>query len=175
MKSCGPCTLCCTVLDIPELSKPGGRPCAHLDGGCTIYPDRPTPCRVFTCGWLALEALDDTWRPDVAGFLLRQEPGQLCIDTAPEWPLAWQAPAYLPQIKLWSRRVWERAGCVVVFDGDEMTVVFPEENLVLGAQAGKPLQVGYRRQGGLRRPMVRLLDGETLIQEWLGEQAYAGP
>ena len=57
MRTCGDCTLCCQVLDIPELTKPAGRLCVHANAGCNIYPDRPEPCRTFTCGWLATPAL----------------------------------------------------------------------------------------------------------------------
>jgi hypothetical protein len=171
MKSCGPCTLCCTVLDIPELAKPAGRPCVHLGAGCGIYPDRPTPCRVFTCGWLATEALGEAWRPDIAGFLVRDEraTGSLCIDVAPDRPGAWRAQPYLTQIKAWSRMVHDRSGCLLVFEGAEVTVVFPEEDIALGAVGPQPkLSVGYIRRGGTRRPLVRLLEGEAVIREWIG-------
>lgn len=172
MKSCGPCTLCCTVLEIPELAKPAGTACAHLRGGCGIYPDRPTPCRVFTCGWLATEALGEVWRPDVAGFLLRDERGEgyLCIDVSPDRPGAWRREPYLAQIRDWSRMVHDRAGCLLVFDGPEVTVVFPEEEIALGAVGARPtLQVGYIRKDGARRPLVRLLEGGAVAREWIGQ------
>ena len=174
MKSCGPCTLCCTVLDIPDLAKPAGKPCVHLSGGCGIYPDRPTPCRTFTCGWLALEALGEAWRPDVAGFLIRdeRENGQLCIDVDPERPDAWRAGPYITQIRVWSRMVHDQTGCLVVFAGPDTTVVFPEEEIALGAVGPSPtLQVGYIRRDGARRPLVRLLGGESVLREWVGKAA----
>jgi len=174
MKSCGPCTLCCTVLDIPELAKPAGTPCSHLCGSCGIYPDRPTPCRTFTCGWLAIEALGEAWRPDVAGFLIRDERdrGHLCIDVDPSRPDAWRAEPYFAQIKAWSRMVDDRTGCVLVLAGLCTLVVFPEAEIALGAVGSDPtLQVGYIRRGGARRPLVRLLSGESVVREWVGEAA----
>lgn len=171
---CGPCTLCCTVLEIPELAKGPGTPCRHLGAGCGIYPDRPTPCRTFTCGWLALEALGEAWRPDVAGFLIRDEraDGFLCIDVDPARPEAWRAEPYLVQIKAWSRMVHDQSGCVLVYAGQETFVVFPEEEIALGAVGPSPrLQVGYIRREGARRPLVRLLDGESVLREWVGRSA----
>ncbi len=174
VKTCGPCTLCCTVLDIPELAKPAGTPCRHLGAGCGIYPDRPSPCRVFTCGWLAIGALGEAWRPDIAGFLIRDErdSGYLCVDVDPARPDAWRAEPYLRQIKVWSRMVDDRTGCVLVFAGAEAFVVFPEAEIPLGAVGSDPtLQVGYIRRGGARRPLVRLLSGESVVREWVGEAA----
>ena len=42
-KTCGPCTMCCSVLEIVEMKKPAGPVCAHCraGGGCGIYPSRP--------------------------------------------------------------------------------------------------------------------------------------
>lgn len=177
MKSCGPCTLCCTVLDIPELSKPAGKACVHLNAGCGIYPDRPTPCRTFTCGWLALETLGEAWRPDIAGFLIRDErdQGQLCIDTDPARPDAWRAEPYYSQIKAWSRMVHDRTGCLLVYAADHTVAVFPEEDLALGALGPDPvLQIGYIRRDGSRRPLVRLRQDGVVVREWIGSAVRAG-
>ncbi len=171
MKACGLCTLCCTVLAIPELAKSAGSPCVHLCVGCGIYRDRPTPCRAFTCGWLAIEALSEAWRPDIAGFLIRdeRERGHLCIDVDPARPDAWRAQPYLSQIRAWSRMVDDQTGCVLVYAGKETLVVFPREEITLGSLGPDPmLQVGYIRRGGAWRPMVRLLDGASIVREWIG-------
>jgi hypothetical protein len=52
--TCGECTLCCKVLDVPEIQKPKDVWCqhAHRPNGCSIYPDRPERCRTFSCLWL---------------------------------------------------------------------------------------------------------------------------
>ncbi|MFN3857856.1 MAG: YkgJ family cysteine cluster protein [Caulobacter sp.] len=170
---CGSCTLCCTVLDIPELAKPAGHGCVHANAGCAIYPERPSACRIFTCGWLASPALDDAWRPDRAGFLIRDErdEGQLCLDVDPARPGAWRREPYLSQIRAWSRMVHDRSGCLVVYDGGEVSVVFPEQILDLGPLEPSPrLLVGYIRRDGAHWPLVRLLDGETTVREWVGDQ-----
>ncbi len=54
MSECGTCTLCCKLMYIPELDKPAGEWCKHVDPqkGCKIYEDRPNVCRGFECVWL---------------------------------------------------------------------------------------------------------------------------
>lgn len=176
MRTCGDCTLCCQVLDIPELAKPAGRLCVHANAGCTIYPDRPKPCRTFTCGWLATPGLGEAWRPDIAGFLVRDErdQGYLCIDVDPARPEAWRAQPYLAQIKAWSWMVHDRTGCLLVYTGREVTVVFPEADIALGPVGPDPrLSIGYLKGADGRRPFVRLLDGDRMIREWLGQSGDA--
>lgn len=174
MKSCGPCTLCCTVLDIPELAKPAGRPCVHLGQGCGIYPDRPSPCRVFTCGWLATEALGELWRPDIAGFLIRDERdnGQLCIDVAPDRAGSWRREPYLRQLRAWSQMVWSKEGSVVVYEAERTVILFPEGDIEISPlKEGEALAVGYLRRAGAWWPMVEKRGGEGPSTRWLGTRS----
>src|SRR5436190_7565495 len=77
-KPCGDCSLCCKILDIPELEKPGGVWCRHFakGRGCGVHADRPQVCRGYQCTWTWTAPLDERWRPDRAGFLIHpnQEP-----------------------------------------------------------------------------------------------------
>lgn len=68
-RTCGPCTVCCTVpsIDNPEIQKPAGATCRHCMNGCTIYDTRPTVCRTYYCGWRQLEIFSEDWRPDKSG------------------------------------------------------------------------------------------------------------
>lgn len=174
MKSCGSCTLCCEVLQIPALGKPAGRLCEHACGaGCGIYPERPDDCRDFVCGWLQWDTLDETWRPSTAGFLIRPEPslGRLCIDVDPARPAAWRAAAYYPGIKAWSAQVRDRTGCVLVYVGERCTVVFPEEDLEIGPVSDEDeLVVGYLKAADYVRPLVRLRRDGVLRGEWKGRK-----
>jgi hypothetical protein len=69
-RSCGGCTLCCTLLRVDELPKLGGVPCAQLVAdGCGIHPRRPAVCRAYRCMWLQ-GALDEEDRPDRLGAVL---------------------------------------------------------------------------------------------------------
>ena len=52
-RACGECTVCCTVMAVPELHKPNRRACDHVcDEGCAIHAERPQDCRDFHCLWL---------------------------------------------------------------------------------------------------------------------------
>lgn len=88
---CGPCTLCCKVLGIPEVPTPADVWCphAHKGNGCDIYADRPEPCRSFVCAWLAGEL--PLWaRPDkihgVVNGVIASEVQAIQITEDPGWP-----------------------------------------------------------------------------------------
>jgi hypothetical protein len=70
---CGGCTVCCTALPIiADFAKPAGVTCQHCKpSGCGIYETRFAICRGFLCGWLLLPQLDESWRPDRSGILIR--------------------------------------------------------------------------------------------------------
>jgi hypothetical protein len=69
---CGGCTVCCTALPIEEFAKPSGITCRHCTAtGCGIYETRYSICRTFLCGWLLMPQLDESWRPDRSGILIR--------------------------------------------------------------------------------------------------------
>lgn len=79
-RTCGACTACCTLLEVPELGKDAFRPCPLLSGsGCGRYALRPDSCRRFECQWLrgVLElddGVDPTLRPDVCGLMFDYQP-----------------------------------------------------------------------------------------------------
>lgn len=72
-RECGACRVCCIAptIDDPEIQKKSGTRCRHCTederGGCGIYANRPTPCRVFYCAWRRLASFPDDWRPDLTG------------------------------------------------------------------------------------------------------------
>ncbi len=73
-RSCGPCSLCCTVLRVDDLSKPAGQDCVHQreGGGCGIYQARPSICRQYRCLWRQ-GGLEDDERPDRTGGIVDLE------------------------------------------------------------------------------------------------------
>jgi hypothetical protein len=75
-RSCGDCTACCSVKSVRELGKPSQVACRHLcQGGCTIYPRRPTSCREYACLWRqGLIEGDQRRRPDRLGVIIDYEP-----------------------------------------------------------------------------------------------------
>ena len=98
-RSCGPCSLCCSVLRVDDLEKPAGEDCRHqlgvpagdpddvatatrdagplhkpglVAGGCGIYHDRPPICRAYQCLWRQ-GGLEDDERPDQTGGIVDLE------------------------------------------------------------------------------------------------------
>jgi Fe-S-cluster containining protein len=73
-RSCGTCSLCCTILRVDELAKPAGRDCVHQRGprGCAIHATRPAICRAYRCLWLQ-GGLEDGERPDATGGIVDLE------------------------------------------------------------------------------------------------------
>ncbi|MBK8261728.1 MAG: hypothetical protein IPK80_10355 [Nannocystis sp.] len=73
-RPCAECTVCCTVMEVRELGKPGGRACPHLcASGCGIYEARPPSCQRFDCLWRLGFARDED-RPDQFGVMFEIAP-----------------------------------------------------------------------------------------------------
>lgn len=66
-RSCRDCGMCCTLLRIEALDKDAGVRCKHLKGTrCSIYSERPDPCRAYRCAWLQGAEVP---KPSKAGFI----------------------------------------------------------------------------------------------------------
>ena len=73
MRSCGPCTLCCTLTYVAELDKPERVTCEHCSAGCRIYAGRPQACASYQCAWLAGE-MSEAMRPDLSHVMVERYP-----------------------------------------------------------------------------------------------------
>jgi hypothetical protein len=159
--------MCCKLLIIDELNKAAGDWCVHvaLGKGCGIYADRPEPCRAFRCYWLMQPKLDDAWRPDRCGFLLRDVgKGVLLVEVDAGKPDAWRRKPYYDQLKRWSQATLAGQGMVVVKVRGAATVVMPDADLFLGrVQDSDNISVGYEAHAGGRRAVatVTAADGEV--------------
>lgn len=75
-RECGECTVCCVNLTIndPELEKLPGVKCPHMirEGGCKIYSSRPKTCADWYCMWRFMPSLDESWRPDLKGIVIKR-------------------------------------------------------------------------------------------------------
>jgi len=72
-RSCGSCKLCCTLLpvELETSKKPANVKCQHVcSKGCSIYENRPAPCRYFNCRWLFDKHADNLRRPDKTGYVI---------------------------------------------------------------------------------------------------------
>lgn len=81
-RSCGACSFCCTMVPVERpLNKPAGVRCEHLcSRGCTIYAQRPDPCRYWNCTWLYQAETARMKRPDKAGYVVDPMFQEILID-----------------------------------------------------------------------------------------------
>lgn len=97
MNACGSCTRCCKVMRVtqpPAFEKPAGQKCPHqCKSGCSIYDTRPTPCREWSCLWLASQGRGDAemapaLRPDRSHCVVEATGHSLVVHA--EYPAAWR-------------------------------------------------------------------------------------
>lgn len=81
-RSCGNCTVCCTLCYVPEFDKGEGKKCEYCGKGCTIYESRPESCRKYECAWKKGE-LPDNMRPDKCGVMIEVYPLMVAVILAP--------------------------------------------------------------------------------------------
>ncbi len=94
--ACGSCTLCCAVMKVAmEPPKPARTPCQHCTkAGCGIYADRPEPCEVFLCLWLASQQMPDAaipaaLRPDRSHVVMELNSAGYIVAHC-HYPAAWK-------------------------------------------------------------------------------------
>ena len=96
-RSCGDCTMCCTLLGVGDLNKPPDVWCRHCtdDRGCSIYDSRPQSCRDFICDWLYApptmwSVYNDAMRPDRSHVVVYPGgDGTPTMKVDPSYPEAW--------------------------------------------------------------------------------------
>lgn len=78
--ACGDCSLCCTLLPVRAIEKPGAQRCQHQCAtGCAVYPKLMSiapECRLWSCLWLSRDQDDATelLRPDQCGYVVDPMP-----------------------------------------------------------------------------------------------------
>jgi hypothetical protein len=93
MRKCGECTLCCKIPRIVGL-KPSNAWCHFCDvgKGCSVYENRPQPCKDFTCWWLTHEDMPEDMRPDKVHMYVagsdEEETLRVRVDT--DWEESWK-------------------------------------------------------------------------------------
>lgn len=121
-RSCDGCTLCCKVLEVLPINKPGNVLCEHcIEGrGCKIYPDRPEICRTFLCGYLSEPTLGPEWRPVVSHIVLTSLGTRMMAAVDPDDPFAWRREPYYSTLKQWARAGAKTGGRVMVQSGGNL-------------------------------------------------------
>ena len=122
---CADCTACCQVFEVKEIPKAFGEPCRYigktaLGTGCTIYQDRPMPCRNYVCLYLdsqrreGVEKMPEELRPNVCRVVLGWPWGTdrntLFVYPLPGYENAWRIPPVSEHLRM----ILSRGGKVVV-------------------------------------------------------------
>lgn len=102
---CGACSLCCSLLGVPDIGKPARMRCWHttVHGGCAVHADKGSDpnllaCSQFKCVWLASQDREDrlprSLRPDQCHVVLgpqdRNDDTLLYVQVDPAYPSAWK-------------------------------------------------------------------------------------
>lgn len=139
-RACGSCSLCCKLMDIPELDSPVSSWCRHCrpGHGCQIHPTRPTVCRDYACAWLRGKT---DWYPLQTKIIVDAvtvDSGELFMrfTVDPGYSTRWREPPYYQAIKTaartglrgWHDQYWRT---VVSVDG-KWTLVLPDKEVPYG-------------------------------------------
>lgn len=135
-RSCGECSLCCKILGIAALDKPGGKWCSHCrpGRGCTIYEERPEECHTFRCLWLDDFRLGEEWKPTHCKFVIAADVQNSKIDIHADAgsPGAWRREPYISTLRQMAAVVLPRGGMVLAIDGGRSTLILPDRGIDLG-------------------------------------------
>lgn len=135
-RSCSGCTLCCKVLSIAKLAKPQGQWCPHaqVGRGCLIYPDRPSECATFYCGYLTWPMAGDHWLPAKCKMVIVSElnGGRIAVHVDPGRSTAWREQPFYNDLKEWAQFAVQGDMQVVVCIGNRVTVILPDRDVDLG-------------------------------------------
>lgn len=135
-RSCGTCTLCCKVFDVPVLEKPAGQWCSHCQPGrgCGIHETRPQYCRSFHCLWMTSTWLGPEWKPEKSKMVLTVDPSAhiLGVQVDPGAASAWKREPYYGQLKAWAAAGARERRFVVVYLNKSATVILPDRDVPLG-------------------------------------------
>jgi hypothetical protein len=168
-RTCGTCTLCCTVVGVEELNKPAGVTCSYAaaGSGCTIREQRPRSCRRFFCGWRLDPNIDSLWKPSICGFVLTisLRHASMLVMVDPTRPLAWRELPYYGRLKEWSGRAFREDKRIVAVVGGEATVILPDRDVPIGV-LGPDDEIALSRIGAgyhaERRPRPQSASGAAI-------------
>lgn len=136
VRDCDGCTLCCKVMNVPQLEAPAGTWCRHCDAakGCAIHATRPQVCRDFFCMYITNKNLGPEWKPSACKFVISHEANgnRLAIHVDTERPDAWQREPFLTTFRAWSEAGIRHGGQVVVFVARHAYVILPDSVVDLG-------------------------------------------
>jgi hypothetical protein len=136
VRDCDGCTLCCKVMEVQEIAKPGGQWCQHCTTGvgCGIYAARPRACSAYVCGYLTISELGPEWKPATSRLVLPATvlDGSIIIQVDPARPDAWKKQPYYAELQKWAERALAHNQRVVVYAARRSIVILPDHAADLG-------------------------------------------
>ncbi len=148
-RSCGPCTLCCKVYDVPAVESVAGAWCRppRAGQGCAIHATRPEHCRAFHCLWMTEAWLGPEWKPDRAKMVLSIDPRSrnMNVQVDPGQANAWRREPYYGQLKRWAEASVPLERHVLIHVNKTTTVVLPDREVSLGILASEERIVSRAR------------------------------
>ena len=162
-KSCGDCSLCCKLMNVPELNKPPNVWCRHvvIGKGCGIYETRPEVCRGFYCRWMEDPALGPEWKPNKSKMVLAHHgEDRLTVYVDPGAKGAWRKEPYLSRLVAMARAGLQNNGILKIVENGQTLVILPQgvvELGVVGPDDGirlekKPAPGGFTYNVSVARP-----------------------
>jgi hypothetical protein len=99
-RQCGDCQLCCRLVPVQSLAKPGGTRCRFqkFGKGCAVYhqPQMPPECSIWSCRWLVNDDAAELARPDRSHYVIDMVPDFITIK-----PHDGSAPQNMQVAQIW--------------------------------------------------------------------------
>ena len=139
--NCGACSLCCTLLGVPDIGKAPRTRCWNttVHGGCSVHgPEKPQACVSFSCVWLESQNRSDSMprsmRPDLSHVVLgpqdRDDNTLLYVQVDPAYPSAWKQGEIGQYIQ---ERLDRGAKLEVIVDEERVALGGPDSVMQVGA------------------------------------------
>lgn len=134
-RECGDCSMCCKIMEIPELNKPTGAWCEHVlkRRGCAIYETRPPSCAAFYCGYLIWPMAGEHWLPRKCKMVIvMEDENRMAIHVDPATPNVWRAEPHYSDLKWWAQQAAQHDQQLVVSIARRMIALLPDSDIDLG-------------------------------------------
>jgi hypothetical protein len=141
-RSCGSCTLCCKVYDVPPVdNKPRGVWCKHCkpgsSKGCGIWLDRPQFCRDFHCHWIKDLSFGEEWKPEKSKMVMnyRSDQNVFSVVVDPGMPGAWLREPYHSGLRRLAARLAEKRHALQISINHDVWIITETRDFHVGAQS----------------------------------------
>ncbi len=134
-RSCGSCSMCCKVFEVPVLSKPANAWCTHCNPGrgCGIWQTRPEFCHDYHCWYMTEAQLGEEWRPDKSKFIVnfRTQENRFVVNVDSNAPSAWRQEPYYSTLKRIAGELLERNIFMQIIAGKQIIYLTQDQETVI--------------------------------------------